>query len=178
MLEPMNELDEVWSQKLNAARVQAQIEGRGDVAEYLNLRSINDALRQTAVKWLFDSLIEIAAFANRSGGGAIAIETDDQHRFGIGNSTLGGGLARLRQGVRCLTIEAGWTRAPADGFMRGGALALGRVIHFGLSKHNVELFLISDSNRLNWFAADKNGRREIFDSRHLNEHFEVFLGKI
>ena len=175
MLEAMNELDEVWSRKLGDALIEAQRTGRGDVADYLALRASNDALRQTSLQWLFDSLLEIASFSNRRGS-AVTIETENQHRFDFGNAVLGGALIRLRQGVRCLTVEAGWTRTPADGFMRGGALALGRLSHFGLSKHNVELFLILEKDSPGWFAADQNGRREIFDSRNLNEHFQVFLG--
>ena len=173
----MNELDEVWSQKLNDALQQAQTAGRGDVADYIALRTTNDNLRQTSIKWLFDSLIEIASFANRSGSG-VNIETNNQHQFKLGNSTLSGASISLRQGVRCLTVEAGWTRLPADGFMRGGALALGRLTHFGISKHNVELFLVLQNNTPSWFSSDKNGRREAFDSRHLNKHFQVFLGSV
>ena len=175
MLESMNELDEVWSLKLNAALAQARTAGQKDVADYLALRAVNDELRQTSLKWLFDSLLEIAAFANRSGS-SIAVETENQYRFNFGNSTLHGAQIRFRQGVRCLTVEAGWTRTPADGFMRGGALALGRVSHFGLSKHNIELFLVLENNSPRWFAADKDGKRTIFDSRHLNEHFQIFTG--
>ncbi len=175
MLETMNELEEVWARKLNAALVRAQTAGRGDVADYLTLRATNDALRQTGLRWLLDSALEIAAFANRGDGG-LTIETEKQHRFNIGNSTLHGAQILFRQGVRCLTVEAGWTRAPADGFMRGGALAIGRLAHFGLSKHNIELFLALENDAPSWFAADKNGKREIFDSRNLNEHFQIFLG--
>lgn len=177
MLESMNELDEVWSQKLNDALAKAQTSGRGDVADYIALRTTNDNLRQTSIKWLFDSLIEIASFANRSGN-AVTIETKNQHQFKVGNSTLSGASISLRQGVRCLTVEAGWTRLPADGFMRGGALAIGRLIHFGISKHNIELSLVLQDNSPSWFSADKNGKREAFDSRHLNEHFQIFLGRI
>ncbi len=172
----MNELDEIWSQKLNAALVQAQTAGRGDVADYLHLRASNDALRQTSVKWLFDSLIEIASFSNRAAGSVVTIETQNQHRFTFGNATLGGASLIFRQGVRCLTAEAGWTRTPADGFMRGGALAVARLSHFGMSKHNAELFLLAEKDSLGWFANDEKGKRGIFDSRHLNEHFQIFLG--
>jgi len=175
MLESMNELDEVWSQKLNDALIKAQTAKRGDVADYIALRTTNDNLRQTSIKWLFDSLIEITSFANRNGN-AVIIETNDRHQFNLGNSTLSGASISLRQGVRCLTVEAGWTRIPADGFMRGGALALGRLTHFGISKHNIELFLVLKDNAPSWFSADKNGVRETFDSRHLNEHFQIFLG--
>ena len=170
----MNELEQIWTQKLNDARLKAQTAGREDVADYLTLRANNDILRQTSIKWLFDSTLEIAAEANRYKAD-IQIETENQHRFQHGNSSLAGALARFRQGVRCLSFEAGWTRTPADGFMRGGALAIGRVSHFGLSKHNAELYLILENDAPGWFSTDKDGGRSRFDSRHLNEHFRLFL---
>ena len=175
MLKVMNELEQVWTQKLSEARLKAQNSGREDVAEYLALRATNDMIRQTSIAWLLDSLLEIAAEANRNGGN-IHIETENPHRFQFGNSSLAGSLSRLRQGVRCLTVEAGWTRTPADGFMRGGALAVARIAHFGLSKHNAELFLVSENSLPSWFAVDKNGGRELFDAKNLQGHFRVFLG--
>ncbi len=175
MLELMNELDEVWARMLGEARAKAQGAGNQEVAEYLALKATNDMIRQTSVQWLFDSTIEIAADANRNGA-VTTIETIHPHRFVFGNSSLVGSRLNFRQGVRCLTLEAGWTRTPADGFMRGGALAIAQISHFGLSKHNAELVLITENNSPSWFAVDKNGVREIFDSRNLNEHFLVFLG--
>ena len=61
----MNELDEAWSQMLAGAIENARASGRGDIADFLALKQSNDALRQTAVDWLFNSFIEIAAEANR-----------------------------------------------------------------------------------------------------------------
>ena len=177
MLKVMNELEQVWTQKLSEARVKAQSAGREDVAEYLALRATNDLIRQTSVEWLFDSLLEIAAEANR-GGANITIENENPHRFQFGNANLAGSLARLRQGVRCLSLEAGWTRAPADGFMRGGALAVAQIAHFGISKHNAELFLVQTDNVPNWFYAAKDGKRELFDAKNLQRHFQIFLGTI
>ncbi len=174
MLKVMNELEQVWTQKLSEARVKAQNSGREDVAEYLALRATNDMIRQTSVAWLFDSLLEIAAEANRSGANVI-IETENSHRFQFGNSSLAGSLLSLRQGVRCLSVEAGWTRTPADGFMRGGALAVARLAHFGISKHNAELFLVSEKNTPSWFSVDKNGKRDLFDAKNLQRHFGIFL---
>ena len=175
MLEVMNELEQVWTQKLSEARVKAQKSGRADVAEYLALRTTNDMIRRTSVEWLLDSLSEIAGDANRSGAN-VSVETENAHRFQFGNASLVGSLYRLRQGVRCLTVEAGWTRSPADGFMRGGALAVALVSHFGMSKHNAELVLISEKNAPSWFYADVNGKRNLFDARNLQEHFRIFLG--
>lgn len=175
MLKTMNELDQVWAQKLNEAQIKAQTSGSQDVADYLALRATNDMIRQTSVQWLFDSLLEIAAEAARDSIN-ITTETKNPHQFQFGNSNLGGWLVTLRQGVRCLTLEAGWTRTPADGFMRGGALAVARLIHFGISKHNAELFLLQSDQLPNWFAVAKDGRRDLFDAKNLQRHFQIFLG--
>ncbi len=169
----MNELEQVWAQKLSDARAEAEMSGRADVAEYLNLRADNDVIRQTSVDWLLASLLEIAAEANRAQAN-VTIETDFQHRFQHNHSNLAGSRVRLSQGVRCLTVEAGWTRQPADGFMRGGALAAAKIVHFGMSKHNVELVLAQSNNALNWFAVDENGARELFNAINLQRHFQIF----
>ena len=173
----MNELDEVWARIINEARAKAEASGRGDVAEYLALKASNDAIRAASVKWLFDAALDIASQANRENS-SIAFENETPHSFAFGNANLVGSLARFRQGVRCLSVEAGWTRTPADGFMRGGALACARINHFGMSKSNAELLLVQKEAALNWFAIDKNGSRVLFDSKDLQHHFRVFLGTI
>ena len=173
----MNELDEVWAQMLNEARSKAQIAGNRDVAEYLALKATNDAIRQASVQWLFDSLMEIASFENRDSAN-ITTETENAHRFSFGNANLVGPRLNFRQGVRCLTLEAGWTRTPSDGFMRGGALACAKISHFGISKHNAELLLLRNNDVPNWFSVDKDGRRDLFNAIHLQRHFQVFLGTI
>jgi hypothetical protein len=77
-----------------------------------------------------------------------------------------------------LTVEAGWTRTPADGFMRNGSLAHARIIHFGMSKANAEMILINTGeNSPQWFALDSHGRRKPFSSNNLQEHFGIFTGK-
>lgn len=175
MLRVMNELDEIWARKLSEIRLKTQALGREDVAEYLALREINDMIRQASIAWLFDSLLAIASFENRNGK-SIAIENKSSHQFAFGNANLVGYSLNFRQGVRCLSVEAGWTRTPSDGFMRGGALAVARIAHFGLSRHNADLFLLSENNFPSWFSVDKNGTRELFDARNLQRHFEIFTG--
>ena len=171
----MHELDEIWSNMLDEAITKAKASGRGDVAEYLALKASNDQLRSTGVRWLFESLIEIAAEFNRDNS-SISIENENPHRFAFGNSHLVGSLLRFRQGVRCLTVEAGWTRTPADGFMRGNALAGARIVHFGLAQQNNELVLLRSNDAPQWFAVDLNGNRSLFDSNNLQRHFQIFLG--
>ncbi len=174
MLEAMNELDDVWAQMITESAIKAQASGRGDVAEYLSLKSANDSIRAASVEWLLDSAVAIAEDANRQNA-RITIENENPHNFAVGNSNLVGSVFRFRQGVRCLSIEAGWTRTPADGFMRGGALACARILHFGMTKQNEELLLIRGDNAPNWFIIDKANNRNLFDSRNLQRHFQIFL---
>lgn len=167
----MDELDEVWAGMLETALAKAEADGRRDVADYITLKAMNDAIRQASVQWLFGSMLEIAKSEPQ-----ITIENENSHRFAFSGASMVGSLLRLRRGVRCLTIEAGWTRTPNDGFMRGGALAAARLTHFGLSKHNTELLLINLNGSPSWFAAGKDGSRVLFNSINLNEHFQIFLG--
>jgi hypothetical protein len=173
----MNELNEVWTQMIDEASKKARASGRGDVAEYLELKTTNDMIRAASVDWLLDAALEIAAFANRNNAG-ITIENETPHRFPFRNASLVGSLIRFRQGVRCLTVEAGWTRTPNDGFMRGGALAGAKISHFGISKHNAEILLVQSNDLPSWFSVDAEGKRILFDSNNLQQHFRIFLGTI
>lgn len=174
ILKLMEELDQVWTNVLTEMTVRAKDSDESDVAEYLKLRSTNDFLRSTSVQWLFESIAEIASEANRRNAN-LAFEKADPHEFRIGHSNLVGWMIRFRQGVRCLSIEAGWTRSPSDGFMRGGALAQARISHFGMSKQNSDLILLKIENAPVWFAIDKAGQRTEFHSNHLQNHFKIFL---
>lgn len=170
----MEELDEVWTNFLKVAAARVKSGDRNDVVDYLELKSTNDFLRSTSVQWLFEALAEIATEANRNNAN-LTFEKKHPHEFTLGNANLVGWLVRFRQGVRCLSVEAGWTRTPSDGFMRGGALAVGRVTHFGMPKKNSELVLLKVENAPVWFALDKDGKRDEFHSNHLQNHFKIFL---
>lgn len=171
----MNELDEVWSQMMNKAIAEARAGGRHDVAEYLALKATNDLIRSTSVKWLFDSMLEIAARHNRIIAN-VQIENENPHNFAFNRANMVGARLSLRQGVRCLSIEAGWTRTPADGFMRGGALAAGRITHFGIAKANEDILLLREDDLPQWFSIDKAERKTVFDSNNLQKHFRIFTG--
>jgi hypothetical protein len=170
----MFELEEVWAQKLEEAIGAARAAGRDDIAEFLTLKATNDAVRQTGVHWLFGAMLENALLVPQ-----IKIENEAAHRFTLNNATMVGAMLRLRLGVRCLTIEAGWTRAPGDGFMRGGALAAARLTHFGMARENAELLLIKRADEApNWFAVKENGERVLFGNAQINHHFRIFLGEL
>jgi hypothetical protein len=171
----MNELDEMWSKMLSQALENAEASGRHDVVDYLNLKAANDAIRQASVQWLFDTLIEIAGDANRTNT-SISIERDDAHNFSYRGANLVGSLIRFRQGVRCLTVEAGWTRTPTDGFMRGGALAFARITHMGMPKANAEISLVRYEESPVWQVMLGEKGVQIFRSESLREHFQIFTG--
>ena len=164
----------MWSQMLDEAIASARTAGRGDVADYLDLKSRNDALRVAGVRWLFESVIEIAAEANRRSA-ALAIEREDPHNFPHLGANIAGALLRVRHGVRCLTVEAGWTRTPSDGFMRGGALAVAKITHFGMTKMNMDLLLKHSEGSPGWVAAIPDGRTAPADEAFLRRHFTVLL---
>jgi hypothetical protein len=166
----MNELEEAWSEKLALAIENAKSSGRGDIADYLALKQSNDAIRQTGVEWLFGSFIEIASEAGRHNP-MILIEREEPHEFEFNRARMAGSLLRIRFGVRSLSVEAGWTRTPAHGFMRGGALAAARVTHFGRSKNDIELTLVQRSQIPGWLTISGSE----FVSRHVREHFEILL---
>ena len=175
MLQAMNELDEVWEQMLAEATKNPQ--SHEGLAEFIAVKTANDALREMSVKWLFETMQEVAAHANRKNAG-ISIEKSDSHRFSSANSSYVGSLLKFRQGVRCLTVEAGWTRSPGDGFMRGNALAVARLTHFGIAKANAELHLIKFEDRPRWFTVGEDRLRISFELKDLLNHFQIFLGTV
>ncbi len=172
----MNELDEVWQKMILEATVKAKAAGRPDVAEYLALKANNDALRTAGCEWLFESFLELAQEVNKKGI-KLTIGNESPHRFAVGDATAVGSLLRFNYRVRSLTVEVGWTRTPADGFMRGGALAYGRISHFGISKANAEMHLLwTDESSPQWFSIDASGGsgRNVFCANDLRRHFGVF----
>ena len=176
----MNELNEFWTNSIAEAINKARGEGRHDVADYLALKATNDEIRAAASRWLFESALEIAHEAMRRGIN-LKIENENPHRFEANRATMVGSLLRFKRGVRQLTAEAGWTRTPQDGFMRGNSLAAARLTHFGQAKHNAGLLLLRPSDLPaappQWFAVDRAGNRAPFDSNSLRGHFAIFLGE-
>ncbi|NNE97760.1 MAG: hypothetical protein HKN25_01935 [Pyrinomonadaceae bacterium] len=171
----MNELYEVWNQDLKKAIEHAKAIGRYELADYLTLKASNDAIRKESIKWLFDSVLEIVFAFNRHGA-KIKIEQKEKHRFKFDKRHLSGSVLRLQQGVRCLSIEAGWTQSPTDGIMRGGALAYANISHFGFKKKDEELVLLKYEERPQWFSIDGEKHRVSFNVKSFRKHFEVFLG--
>ena len=166
----MTELDQIWSQMLTEKAAEASRSGRHHVAEYLRLKATNDAIRVAGVGWLFDTVIEIAGGADCDHY-SIAIERIDKHSFSRGSSNMVGSRLDLRQGVRCLSVEAGWARVPSDGIMLNGALAFARITHFGMPRAGAEIRLVHAQSLPNWLS-DEN---EIINIREIARHFKIFL---
>ena len=92
MLKLMNELEQVWAKQIETKIAESQ---NTDVTDYLSLRMANDSVRTTSVKWLFDSMTEIVAFANR-GQISISIENQNPHQFEFNKANMVGAILRLR----------------------------------------------------------------------------------
>lgn len=159
---------------LAQAAEKARSSGRDDVAEYLSLKASNDSIRRVSVAWLFDTLIGEASSANR-GNRSITIERTEPHTFAYRGANLVGSAVSFRHGVRCLTVEAGWTRTPSDGFMRGGGLAFARLRHFGLPKSNVDLILTRSNEAPVWRVLIDEAVAGEFESDRLAGHLRLLV---
>lgn len=167
----MTELDQVWSEMLGEAAARAGNDGRRDVEDYLNLKATNDAIREIGARWLFDTFVEIAGDAMQVHRN-LTVERENPHSFSRGSSNMVGSLLRVRQGVRCLTVEAGWARTPSDGIMSGRALAFAMITHFGMPKAGCEFRLVHAKTLPNWLGEDGT----VIDSDELRRHLNLFLG--
>jgi len=166
----MTELDQIWSEMLGGAYSRAIEGGDHDLAQYLRLKATNDAIRARGVAWLLDTLIGLAAEEQRTRHGLV-IEREEPYSFSRGNSNMVGSAIIIRQGVRCLTLGAGWARTPSDGIMQKGALAYGKILHFGMARSDVELRLLFVDELPHW----KNEHDGIVDTDYLREHLNILL---
>lgn len=144
------------------------------MADYLSLRATNDEIRSAGVSALFEALTTIVNEEAKSGRQITAtfVET---HNFTYQNANISGSRIEFRIGIRCLTVEAGWTRTPTDGFMRGGALAIARFHHFGIKKANVELFLVRRNTGVVWMLVDEGVAVSIFAYEQLKGHIDILI---
>jgi hypothetical protein len=172
----LDEFEQELSERLAAARERARVSGRNDVADYILLREANDTVRAESVAWLVEALTALAGEANRAGA-SVGLGRDEAHRFRVGNSTMVGTRLVLSSGVRRVTLEAGWPRAPRDGIVRGGGLACARVTHFGDAASGMEFLLAaSDEDAPRWLVLDKDGARSPLSEEHLRRHLSKLLG--
>ncbi len=168
----MLDLEEAWELALAEATQRAHGAGRADIARYLDLRRRNDLLRRTATDWLHESVTALAAEANRHGA-AIQIERQTEHRFRRGSATMVGPQLVFRRGVRALSIEVGWPRAPRDGIVTGNGLACANIKHLGRPRLNEELVLVSSAQGSpQWFIL-KNERRALLAESDFRRHFTL-----
>jgi hypothetical protein len=167
--------DEEYERMMREARDRASGGGRGDVLEYLDLKAANDAARTRAVEWLLELFTAAAGELNRAGAGLTLARTE-AHRFRVGNSTMVGPRLVLRRGLRALTVEAGWPRAPRDGIVRGGGLASATIGHFGDARAGDELLLVPDPHGdARWLVIEKTGARAELQPERLRRHFARLL---
>jgi hypothetical protein len=169
-----NELDEIWSAKLSNVIENARASGRDDLADYLTLKAANDSIRKAGAERLFQSFIDVA-LSSENVEKNIQVERESPHTFVHRNATMKGALLRITRGVRCLTVESGWTRAPSDGFMRLGGLAFARITHFGMPERNTELVLKPNDESSLWITVKLNELTDSFESPDAARHLAIFL---
>ena len=171
----MSELDEAWALALSEAEQKARLAGRKDIADYLSLKNSNDLLRKAGVQWLIESFTVAAGEANRAGA-SIKIARSEGHRFRTGTSTMVGQIVTLVNGVRTLSVEAGWPRVPRDGIVRGGGLACAHIRHVGIRAASEELLLAKTSSGApGWKSTTKN-RHHLHES-DIHRHIAILLDK-
>jgi hypothetical protein len=174
----VDEFDADLERRLAEAHREARARGRNDVADYLLLRASNDQLRTGAVAWLLDTVVQLAAEANRAGASISLERSDETHRFRVGNATMVGTRLALRVGVRSLTIEAGWPRTPRDGIVRGGGLACARTAHFGDRAAGEEFLLVPDEAAgPRWYVLEATGGRAELRAERLRRHVSKLLSE-
>ncbi len=171
----MNDFEALLAAQLESAIENARRSGRDDIADYLALKAANDSIRQRETDDLFKAFIGTALSAENVARN-VTVERETPHSFEHANANIKGSLLRMARGLRCLTVEAGWTRAPADGFMRHGAMAIARITHFGIPEKNALLILKAHAGAHSWFqvrngvVSDRPASTE--DVRH---HLEILL---
>lgn len=166
----VSEFDEEYERHLTEAQRRARTQGRSDVADYLSVRSANDALRSRGVEQLFDVFTTQAGEMNRVGVG-IAFTRTDPHRFSVGSSSMVGARIVFSRGMRSLTVEAGWPRAPRDGIVRGGGLACARLTHFGDPRAGCDLLLaLAPGGAARWFSVEDSGARTELGEQRIRTH--------
>ena len=171
----VDEFEQELNERLAEADRRARAEGRADLLGYLQLRASNDALRERGLHWLNEAFTALAAIANRAGA-SITLTRDEAHRFRVGNSTMVGTRLVLSRGVRSLTVEAGWPRAPRDGIVRGQGLAFARVTHFGERAAGEELLLVLDEEGAPlWLLVTDEKARTEFSEVNLRRHLAKLL---
>lgn len=166
--------DTIFGEDLDRAISHAKESGRFELADYFKLKAGNDRIRENARKWIFETIEEIV-FKFNDHGASIKLEHLYKKNIKYGYSSLTGNRLELKQGLRCLTVEVGWTQSIDDGVMRSGALAFGRLSHFGFRKEKEEIELHRFERHPQWFKVDKDMIRRPFTVASLKRHFEVLL---
>ena len=170
----MNELDDVWEKMFEESRIENASADRGILSEFLALKASNDEVRSRAVEWLLSVFTELASHANRRSAG-IEIQRKEPHSFSAFGANMVGVCIDLRQGVRCLTVEAGWTRLPSDGFMRGGALAVAHLRHFGIKSQDTHLALLKTAELPEWHVVDHNNVARPVEADDITRHITLLI---
>jgi hypothetical protein len=166
----VNELEELWAAMVRERIDEAGAAGRTGASDYLTLRETNDAIRRIGVQWLIDAVVEAALSPDRP---ALKVERTEPHQFSLGGGRATGVCVTVSFGVRRFTAEAGWARTPADGFIRGGGLAVARFTHFGIPKEGRELKLACIDGVPTWLDAAPDAPNAALTADGIRRHIAL-----
>lgn len=153
-------------------------------AEYLALKAANDQLRERGKQWLFDTLSQLCAEANRTlvtQPDQPGIQTGVQEwQFKVENATMAGERFGARYRYRTLTVEVGWPRLPEHGFLTDNALARARVSFSQNTMLQPEViaelvFKKTGSVEPMWFIFRNGQLKERVVEARLGEYFNLIL---
>ena len=170
----VSEIDDIWAEMLDKRALDQTASSGHVIADFIALKATNYEIRQRSVDWLIGLFTEMAGIANRHNR-PIEIERIEPHNFTAYGANMVGVKTNFKHGIRCLTIEAGWTRLPRDGFMRGGALAVARISHFGIKRHGADLALLKTGHMPEWHEIDRDNTAHPIELSDLRRHMAVLI---
>ena len=170
MTDPRELWDDLPAEMIEFVRTLA----RHDLTDLIALKASNDEIRNRAVEWLIGIFSELAGQLNRRNI-PIEIERKEPHSFAAFKANMVGIKVNFRYGIRCLSVEAGWTRLPSDGFMRGGALAVAHISHFGQKRRNMDLALLKIDDRPHWHSIDGDNVARPIEVPDLARHLAILI---
>jgi hypothetical protein len=168
----MTTSEHFWSKLLDDEIARGNVSAEGVFQDYLSVRGANNEIRNDAAEWLFESFV---AFSNRlsSDGFQISVERNTDTRFAFHWATLSGSSIIVSNGLRKLSCEVGSIKAPGDGIIKGGGIAIARLSHFGIPEKDQILRLLVGEEKARW-VVDGNRPRD-FDAYDLVRHFKILL---
>lgn len=168
----MTTSEEFWLKLLDEQIALGNVSADGVFQDYLTVRGVNNEMRGNATEWLFKSF-EYTALRLTSDGFALSPDCAELSSFSFSGATLSGPSIAFPFGVRKLTCEVGSIKAPGDGIIKGGGIAIARISHFGMPEKEQFLRLVIGEETARWVVDSDRSRS--FDLYDVIGHFRILI---